>query len=33
MARYQGDRNVANVFERADVAMYENKKILKAAVN
>lgn len=30
MARYQGDRNVANVFERADEAMYENKKILKA---
>lgn len=33
MARFQGDRSVANVFERADAAMYENKKILKAAFN
>ncbi len=29
MARYQGERRVASVFERADVAMYENKKYLK----
>lgn len=29
MARYQGERNVAGVFERADGKMYENKKQLK----
>jgi diguanylate cyclase (GGDEF)-like protein len=29
MSLYQGDGNVAAVFERADVAMYENKKKLK----
>ena len=30
MARYNGDRNVAAVFERADALMYENKKMLKS---
>lgn len=29
MARYEGERNVAGVFERADRKMYENKKYLK----
>ena len=33
MARYQGDRRVANVFERADAAMYENKKYLKSVAS
>ncbi len=29
MARYEGDRSVAAVFDRADLAMYENKQMLK----
>ena len=29
MARYQGDRSVSAVFDRADERMYENKKDLK----
>ena len=27
--RYNNDRSVASVFERADSRMYENKKLLK----
>ena len=30
MAKYEGDESVAPVFERADLAMYENKSALKA---
>lgn len=30
MARYDGDPNVASVFDRADLAMFENKKDLKS---
>lgn len=30
MARYHGDPNVAAVFDRADLAMFENKKYLKS---
>ena len=33
MARYEGDRSVAAVFDRADLAMYENKKMLKGLQN
>ncbi len=33
MARYNGDRSVAAVFERADALMYENKKMLKKCEN
>ncbi len=29
MAKYSGERNVAELFEKADSAMYENKKMLK----
>ena len=29
MAKYSGERNVAELFEKADNAMYENKKMLK----
>ena len=30
MARFEGDPNVAAVFDRADLAMFENKKYLKS---
>lgn len=30
MARYEGDASVADVFDRADLAMFENKKDLKS---
>ena len=33
MARYENDRGVAPVFERADQRMYENKSALKSAAN
>ncbi|SHN66225.1 hypothetical protein SAMN02745247_03092, partial [Butyrivibrio hungatei DSM 14810] len=29
MARYNGEKDVARVFEKADALMYENKKKLK----
>ena len=33
MARFEGDRSVAAVFDRADLAMYENKQMLKGKQN
>jgi hypothetical protein len=30
MARFEGDASVADVFDRADLAMFENKKALKS---
>ncbi len=32
MSRYQGDKNVEEVFKRADAAMYENKRKLKGEI-